>query len=743
MSKQIVNKAIKKRTIRVTILFSAFSLLMVIFLISILKIILTDRKVPNQYTTIHDRAFRGKIISKDGYTLSYSQKIYTATIVGASIDPKKRDLFIKLFSIYSDIEISKVKSKMKDKNGNYKKGYIILSQSLNQKAAMQLKSLSYKLKKLHVFQSIKNKHGKNTFYDLTVVENGENRIYPLSDNLSPVVGYTGKINEDGYIRPNGKKGLEKAYQEHIKSKKDGYCRGKRDVSGRLIHDKNSIQEPRVDGLDLHLNISLDIQRRIELMLDSMKIKLDAQEILLGIMDSHDGRVLALASSNRFSPNNIKTKDLNALNPKFSEYLYEPGSVIKPLTLAIALNHNVVTPNSWFKTGYYKFPIGKKRFISDDDFFDIQTASDIIVHSSNIGISQISWKLTGEQFRDGLLAFGLSKPSGIDLSRDLKGNIKPLKLLENKMHRANSSYGYGMMVSFAQLFKAYSAFNNDGIAVTPRIVEYLEDIDKKQYIIEPSQPDLQAVSKKTANQIHQILLRVVNDKKGTGRKAQYPGLEIGGKTGTAHLVKHGQYIKEYHSSFYGFANDNYGHKYTIGVLVIKAKKWHKYFAAKSAVPTFRNAVQILVEQGYLKPDKVKETSNKIDLYQIEPQTNTDTPSGYIETEYTERQTNKTQETKTETTEIEPIKENQTQPIKQNNKVKKESKAKPKVKELFEKIDIHPNNTSTQNIKKPSKDITYQEAKEQTTYIPKLKPRVIKPKPKSKPKPKPKPEAIDLF
>jgi cell division protein FtsI (penicillin-binding protein 3) len=335
------------------------------------------------------------------------------------------------------------------------------------------------------------------------------------------------------------------------------------------------------------------------------------------MDSHTGKVLALASSNRFNPSHITQKDIEALNPKFAEYLYEPGSVIKPLTLAIALNHKVVTPYSWFKTGYYKFQIGKHRYITDDDYFKSQTASDIIVHSSNIGISQISWRLTGSEFRDGLMSFGLSKPSGLDLSRDLAGRIKPLHLLDNQMHRANSSYGYGMMVSFAQLFKAYSAFNNDGVALTPRIVDYLSDKKGNHYTLEPKVPDLQAVSKKTANQIHKILIRVVQDKKGTGRAARYPGLEIGGKTGTAHTVKNGHYVREYHSSFYGFANDNQGNKYTIGVLVIKAKKWHKYFASQSAVPTFRNIVQILVEEGYLKPDELEqENEEQKNIYEIE-------------------------------------------------------------------------------------------------------------------------------
>ena len=184
------------------------------------------------------------------------------------------------------------------------------------------------------------------------------------------------------------------------------------------------------------------------------------------------------------------------------------------------------------------------------------------------------------------------------------------MLNNKLHRANTSYGYGMRATPIQLLKAYSAFNNDGVSVTPRLVHYFEDEKGRHYIPEPKIDDIQTISKKTANQMHNILLEVV--KRGTGVAAQYPGLEIGGKTGTAHMAKDGHYVREYHSSFYGFANDEFEHKYTIGVLVIRAKAKHKYFASQSAVPTFKNLVEILVERGKLKPstEAIKKTQDSV-------------------------------------------------------------------------------------------------------------------------------------
>ena len=600
MNQEIKNRAMQQRTSKITWLFFLLVTAMLLFLFSVFHTIVSPRHIPSQNATIHDRSLRGNIISADNYTLSTSNKTYKAVIRGESLDPGKKEMFFKLFSIYTGIPQKTLKKRFAKKKG---KGNIILSKTLNAKQAMQLKSLAYKLRQLKVFRSVKISSGIEVLYGLDIVEIGESRSFPRHDILSPILGYVGKKDDGHYTRPEGKKGLERKYDKHITSKKDGYFKGKRDVGGNIIHDKNSIEKQRVDGMDLHLNIPLSFQRRIEKMIDTMKQRIDADEILVGVMESNTGRVLAMASTERYDPAHITQKDIPALNPKFAEYPYEAGSVLKPLTLALALDHKRVTPHTWFNTFNGRMKIGKRRTVTDDDKFAALTATDIIVHSSNVGISQISWLLSGKEFREGLLGFGLSHPSGIDLSRDLPGRVKSLHLLNNKMHRANSAYGYGMVVTFAQLFKAYSAFNNDGVAVTPRLVDYLEDAQGRHYILPPTVGDLHPVGKKAANQIHEILKEVV--KRGTGVKAQYPGLEIGGKTGTAHIAKHGHYVREYHSSFYGFANDKKGHKYTIGVLVIRAKKYHKYFASQSAVPTFKNAVRILVDQGYLTPEPTEE------------------------------------------------------------------------------------------------------------------------------------------
>ena len=585
------------------ILYLLFVLLVFAFLFSVLRTILSDRHIPAKTAVIHDRSLRGDIVSKDGYTLSSSYKLYQATVYARGIDPNKKELFVKLFSIYSGIDEETIKKKFYNKKGKKKTGRVTLSYNLDARKAMQLKSLAYKLRQLKVFRSIKNRHGINVLYGLDIIESGEARRFPLKDCLTPIIGYVRKTSDSRYVRPAGKKGLERYAEKHLTSQKNGLLTGERDVVGAVIRDGNSQSIQRVDGLELHLNIPLDLQRRVEMVLDKMKAYTDAQEIIAAVMESDTGKVLAMASSERYDPSHITQKDVSALNPKFAEYPYEVGSVMKPLTLAIALDYQRVTPDTYFNTFNGRLKIGKKRTITDDEKFAGLTATDIIVHSSNVGISQISWKLNGQEFRSGLLKFGLSQPSGIDLSRDLPGKVKELRKLQHKMHRANQSYGYGMHATFAQMLKAYSAFNNNGKAMTPRIIDYFENEKGQHYKLPPPQPDRQAISEKTAQQIHDILKEVV--KRGTGVAGQYKGLEIGGKTGTAHIATSRGYSRLYHSSFYGFANDTSGHKYTIGVLVIKARKYHKYFASQSAVPTFKKITNTLVELHYLKPELTPE------------------------------------------------------------------------------------------------------------------------------------------
>jgi len=305
-----------------------------------------------------------------------------------------------------------------------------------------------------------------------------------------------------------------------------------------------------------------------------------------VMDSKTGELLVMATSNRYDPLHIRQKDIPSLNPKFAEYPYEPGAVMMPFTIARAINVDRHYVKKWINTDYDKFQIGENAWIKDNHRQVAQQPVDILVNSSSIGISQIVWDMPATVFHDAMTNYGFGMKSGIDLPRDLEGMVKSEALLEKKLHRANTAFGYGMMATPIQLLKAYSMFANNGWMVTPHIAKKDETQSKE------------VLSKPAARQMKNMLIEVV--KRGTGKKAQITGLTIGGKTGTAHIAKNARYSNDYHSSFYGFVEDKSGHSYTIGVLVIEAKAPKAYFASRSAVPVFKNIVKKMLRLKLLQP-----------------------------------------------------------------------------------------------------------------------------------------------
>jgi len=590
------NKMIRYRSVILLALFLGIFILFFIFLVNLAQKIGRADELKTKIVKLENKAVRGKIISADNFVLAYSNKLFRAEVHTRSIDPKKKNLFIKLFSIYSGLSEKEVAAKFLDKAGKAKSGYIYLNDNLDYRLASDLKSLSYKMMRLKIFRPL-NPHKPHIVHGLDIVPSSENRYFPHKNILTPVIGYVRKTDEK-YKKVKGIKGLEKKYASYLMSEKDGLIQGKSDSVRTPLLTGESVEVKRVDGLNLHLNMELSFQKKVEEVVDEMKDQTAAEEVMAAVMNSETGQLLALATSERFDPSHIYQKDVKSLNPNFSEYLYEPGSVIKPLTMAIALDENKVNLKKQIRLGG-KLAVTKTYTISDDDYFEALTPKGIIMYSSNIGIAKVAWRLSGQELYRGWKNFGLSVPSGIDLSKELSGRIKAPYLLKHKVHAANTAYGYGMLANFMQLVKAYSAFNNNGIAVTPKIVKQMSDQDGKMYAVTNEVSSLQACSSKTANVIKDMLQAAVN--RGTGTAAQYDGLAVGGKTGTAHISERGRYVEKYHSSFFGFANDKFGNKYTIGVFVIKPKK--VYFASQTAAPTFQKIIGKMVEQKYLTVDKI--------------------------------------------------------------------------------------------------------------------------------------------
>ena len=607
------------KTKKIVILFSLIFLCLTILMISVFRTITENRHLPSLKGEKSELAVRGDIVSSDNFKIASSKKLYKASIDTRYLDPAKRELFLNLFSIYSNTDYKELENRLIE--GEKNPGNLILSYGINSRSAKNLKELAFKLIQLDVFKS-RQVNGNKILRGLTISESGEKRTFSYEDTLTPVVGYISKFeSEAGKTKVNGIKGLERNYNKVLNQTKDGVLQGDRDVLSYISFDKNSVIRKRIDGATLNLNIPLKLQKNIEMTLDSYKQKLTADEIIVAVMESRTGKVITMASSNRFNPEQIKKEDIPSLNVNAIEYQFEPGSVIKPLSISLAIDKNLVKKNENFpaynsgggRNSAGEYPKGAYKIgrftIKDDHQFtkNYLSLDDIVMFSSNIGTLQIAQRLTGPEFFEGMKRFGFTRKTGIDLPYEKKGVMPKIwqfsagdKDKRDNVFKATVSFGQGMTSTFIQLLKAYTVFNNDGNMITPHIVSHLT-YDNTKYKPYDDKPE-KIVSKQTADLMKKLLVRTVEE--GTGRAARIEGLEIGGKTGTAQIARGGKYLKKYISSFIGFVNDEKGNSYTIGVTVMNpnstGKYWYYYYASWSAVPVFKEIVQNLVKLNYLTP-----------------------------------------------------------------------------------------------------------------------------------------------
>ncbi|EOI1607907.1 peptidoglycan D,D-transpeptidase FtsI family protein [Campylobacter coli] len=586
----------KNRVSKVAFAYCMALFFMIIFLSSTF-FLTSKRHIPNTEKDQYSLALRGNIITKDNFTITSSRQIYRAEIDLRSINKDKFDLFLKLFQIYSGIsddEIADIKKRIqKQKKRSY---HFILSQNLDSKQASYLRDLAKKLYIQGFFKAFTNNLGKVETRGLSIIEHEEDRIYMSKDALTPAIGYTKMVldPQSGILKNVGVKGLEKYYDDCLSPLQNEKIQGLKDIGGNIILNLNSLQQKKIDGCLLYLNISLKLQKSIEKAIDGRNEDLKANEIIVGVMDSKTGQILALASSRRYDPQN-RGKDLSVLNASAIEYGYEAGSVIKPFIFTTALRLGKLKTDEVINTYGGAYKLGRFT-IRDDHKMDQMTMEEVIRYSSNIGMIQIAKRLSNLEIIAGLKIFKFGEKSGIDLPYEQKGEIPNSKRLRD-IEKSVLSYGYGLKTTFIQLLAAYNVFNNNGVYITPHLAEKfyqdgrfvsLEEDVKKEVILTPQ----------AAQTMQKILIDVIE--KGTGKKAITQGIIVGGKTGTARIAERQGYTSNrYNASFFGFANDT-KHNYTIGVLVRNPTKPYSYYAAQSALPMFKDVVDILINEDFLTP-----------------------------------------------------------------------------------------------------------------------------------------------
>jgi len=383
------------------------------------------------------------------------------------------------------------------------------------------------------------------------------RMYPHGLLLGQTIGFCG-------IDDNGLAGLELTCEPWLAGR-PGYCVTQRDAAGRRIAASKLERKPASNGLDVTLTIDVNIQRIAEEELDKACEQWSPDSGVAVVMDPATGDILALANWPFFDPGTIgelAADDIRRLSHNSAVLdVYEPGSTFKPFVVCAALEEKLVTPRTVFDCENGSAVLNGRRLRDDHPHGRLSVAG-IITYSSNIGIGKIAMKLGEQRLYDYVRAFGFGTRTGLPVKSEPAGLLNP-PWQENPRRRLWSKYtitsipmGQEVAVTAVQLAAGYSAIAAGGRLMKPRLISYVSDPDTGKRVREfPPQLVRQVVSPATARTVTEMLVSVVEDPKGTGRRAKLDAYRVAGKTGTAQKSLPGQrgYSSEHYvSSFVAYA-----------------------------------------------------------------------------------------------------------------------------------------------------------------------------------------------
>ncbi len=387
------------------------------------------------------------------------------------------------------------------------------------------------------------------------------RYYPSGDVMAHVLGFT---NSDD----KGQEGIELAYQ-NVLAGIPGSRKVIKDRLGRIIEDVESIRTPK-PGQDIVLSIDSKIQylayREIKNAVEANKAK--AGEVV--VLDCRTGEVLAMAGVPTFNPNNREDLKAGLIRNRAVTDNYEPGSTLKPFTIAAGIETGKYTPDTVIQTAPGTFTIGRAT-IHDAEKSGALTVSQVIQKSSNVGASKIALSLPPKTMWEMLHDSGFGTPPDSGFPGEASGRLRPYESWR-PIEQATMSFGNGISVSLLQLARGYTIFADHGVLMP---VTFL----KRDAIPQGRR----VISAKTADELKRMLQMVVTPD-GTAPLAQIIGYNVAGKTGTAHKVEgNGYSAHRYVASFVGFAPAT--NPRLIVAVAVDEPSNGKYYGGEVAAPVF--------------------------------------------------------------------------------------------------------------------------------------------------------------
>jgi len=356
------------------------------------------------------------------------------------------------------------------------------------------------------------------------------RFYPEGEITAHLVGFTN-------VEDEGQEGIELSEQKKLAGV-SGSRRVIKDRMGRTIEDVDELAMPR-NGQDLSLSLDSKIQY---ITYTELKAAVEEHHAAAGaamVIDTHTGEVLALANYPTYNPNDRSHLTGEQLRNRALTDTFEPGSIMKPISISLALDLHRITPDTLVNTNG-KFTLDGAT-ITDDGNYGTLTIGGVIQKSSNIGTTKIAMQLRPEEMWNMFTSVGFGQAPKIGFPGAVAGRLRPWKDWR-RIEQATMAYGYGISVSLFQLAHAYTIFAHDGQLIPVTIFK-----TNGQAVSGP-----QVISPTTAAEMRKMLENVAAVG-GTAPEAQVPGYSVGGKTGTAYKSNgHGYDHNKYRASFVGMA-----------------------------------------------------------------------------------------------------------------------------------------------------------------------------------------------
>lgn len=403
------------------------------------------------------------------------------------------------------------------------------------------------------------------------------RYYPESEFAAHVLGFT-DINDEG------QEGVERGWQDTLAGEL-GRRRVLKDNKGQIIEDVENIRPPK-PGEDLVLSIDRRIQYRAHAELKEAVLANNAKAGSIVVLDAQTGEILALTNLPAYNPNRRSSITNERLRNRALIDTFEPGSTLKPFTVAIAMEIGKVNANTVLQTAPGMWQVGRKT-IRDVSNKGELTVAQIIQQSSNVGTAKIALSLESQTMWEMFNRSGFGTLTKSGFPGEASGILRPYNKWR-PIEQATMSYGHGISTSLMQLARAYTIFASGG---------ELKPIS----LLKQSMPVMgqRVISRDTAQAMNRML-EMATKPGGTAPLAQISGYRVAGKTGTAHKLIDGQYAnKRYISTFVGYAPAS--NPRLIIAVMIDEPSAGKYFGGAVAAPVFSKVMSGALRILNIPPD----------------------------------------------------------------------------------------------------------------------------------------------